>query len=140
LAQRPGAHWLTKCPDWEGTALPSGPQGVLQHLEPLVRDNTSPRRDLARMPIERILIEPDQQVEVVTVRHHFLRANAQAKPHMSPPHEGLIAVVGENVQSQPGADFCQVVTGGPGPITGGPTDADCHFKRLHSDPPWTPEE
>ena len=53
---------------------------------------------------------------------------------MSPPYEGLIAVVGENVQSQPGADFRQVVTGSPRPIAGGPTDADCHFKMLHSAP------
>src|SRR5215470_11170164 len=51
---------------------------------------------------------------------------------MPPPHEGLIAVVGENVQPQPGADFRQVVTGGPRPIASGPTDADCHFKLRHS--------
>ena len=51
---------------------------------------------------------------------------------MSPPHEGLIAVVGKNMQPQPGADFRQVVTGGPRPIAGGPTDADGHFKMLHS--------
>src|SRR5215470_862907 len=50
---------------------------------------------------------------------------------MPPAHEGLIAVVGENVQPQPGADFRQVVTGGPRPIASGPTDADCHFKWRH---------
>src|SRR5262249_51146778 len=94
--------------------------------------NAATRHDFGGMPIERILIESDQQVEVITVRHHFLFANAQAKPHVSPPHEGLIAVVGENVQPHPGADFRQVVTGGPRPIAGGPTDADCHFQMLHS--------
>src|SRR5215831_1462933 len=50
---------------------------------------------------------------------------------MPSPHEGLIAVVGENMQPQPGANFRQVVTGGPRPIAGGPTDADCHFKWRH---------
>ena len=72
------------------------------------------------MPIERILIEPGQQGEVVTVRRHLLRANAQAKPDVPPPHEGLMAVVNENVQSQPGADFRQVVTSGPDPSLAAP--------------------
>ena len=61
-----------------------GLQVVLHHLEPLVIENAAPGHYFARMPIERILIEPDQQVQVVTVRHHFLRANTQAKPHVSP--------------------------------------------------------
>ncbi len=86
------------------------------------------------MPIERILIETDQQVEVVTVRHHFLRPMRRRSHTCPPAYEGLIAVVGENMQPQPGADFRQVVTGGPRPIAGGPTDADCHFKMLHSAP------
>jgi len=96
---------------------------------------------LARMPIERILIEPDQQVEVVAVRHHFLRGDAQAEPHMPPAHEGLIAVVGENMQPQPRADFRQVVTGGPRSIAGGPPNANGHFEMLHiGHPPCTLEE
>src|SRR5262249_29587570 len=118
--------------DRQGIELHPGLQVVLHHLEPLVIENAAPRHDFGRMPIERILIESDQQVEVITVRHHFLFANTQAKPHVSPPHEGLIAVIGENVQPQPVADFRQVVTGGPRPIAGGPTDADCHLKLRNS--------
>ena len=109
-------------------------QVVLHDVESVVIENAAPGHDLARMPIERILIETDQQIKVVTVRHHFLRRNAQAKPHMPPAYEGLIAVVGENMQPQPRADFRQVVTSGPRPITSGPTYADCHFKLLHSAP------
>jgi hypothetical protein len=72
-------------------------QVILHYFESLVIENAAPRHYLARMPIERVLIESDQQVEIVTVCHHFLRPNTQAKPHMPPPNKGLIAVVGENM-------------------------------------------
>src|SRR5712691_4600695 len=141
LQYRLTAKGLQEVPDRQGIELHPGLQVVLHHLEPLVIENAAPGHDFARMSIECILIEPDQQVEIITVRHHFLFANTQAEPHMSPPHEGLIAVVGENMQPQARTDLRQVVTGGPRPIAGGPPNTNCHFKLLHiAHPPFTPEE
>jgi hypothetical protein len=97
LQYRLTAEGLQEIPDRQGIEVHTGLQVVLHHLEPLVIENAAPGHYFARMPIERILIETDQQVEIVTVRHDFLLANAQAEPHMSPPHKGLITVVGENM-------------------------------------------
>ena len=65
----------------------------------------------------------------------FLLGNTQAEPDVPATNDGLIAVVGENVQAQPGTNFRQVVTGGASAIAGSPPNTDRYFEILISAPP-----
>ena len=76
LQYRLTAKGLQEVPDRQGIELHLRLQVVLHHLEPLVIENAAPGHYFTRMPIERILIKPDQQVKIVTVCHHFLLANS----------------------------------------------------------------
>jgi hypothetical protein len=65
---------------------------------------------------------------MIAMVRDLLLGNTQAQPDMPTANDGLIAVVGENVQAQTGANFRQVVTRGASAITGSPPNTDRYLE------------
>ena len=71
-----------------------------------VEDDRAPRLHLAGVALDAVLVEGDQHVQVVAVVVDLLLREPQAEPGVAAADQGLIAVVGEEVEPE--------ASGGPG--------------------------
>src|SRR5579862_4773867 len=86
------------------------------------------------MAFHGILIQSDQQVQMVAVRINFLFANAHPQPDVAAADDGLIAVVGVDVESGARDTFRQSVARFVQSVTCGAPDSNGDLTR-HGNPP-----
>ena len=89
---------------------------VVQHL--------GIRSQEAQVAIHRVLIEADQEIQLVPVRVRLFILHSDGEQDMPSPNDGLIGVVGVQVQPTANKNTGQDVAGGRDPLAGGPANRE----------------
>ena len=76
------------------------------------------------MPVHRVLVQAQQQIDVVAVRAHPLVATAERQEDVPASDDRLIRVVRVQMQAAPCQDASEDVAGCRDPLAGSPSDAD----------------
>ena len=84
------------------------------------------------MPLQRVLIECDQQIQVVSVRVDLLLTHPYPQPDVAPADNGLVTVVGIQIQPQAGGGLGKGVAGLVQSVAGGSSYPQGHF--FHDSP------
>ena len=103
-------------------------RGVVAGLElGAVVEADAARLHLLQVPIERILVERDGHVNLVTVVEWFLGRETQSQPGMPAADDRLVAVVAIRGDALPGHRQHQGVARGGCAVTGRASNSDDHF-------------
>ena len=81
------------------------------------------------MPLQGVLIERDQQIQVVSVRVDLFLAHPHAQPDVASADDGLVTVVGIQIKSQAGGGLGKGVAGLVQPVAGGSSYSQGHFSH-----------
>ena len=77
--------------------------GPFRHLSRLdsvaIKDDSRPRAHQSQMPVHRVLVQSQQQIELVAVGIDLLVAGAHGEKDVAAADDGLVGVVGVQVQS-----------------------------------------
>ena len=76
------------------------------------------------MAIHGVLVQRDQQVDAVTHVGDLFRAGANRQKSVAAANDGLIGVVGIQVQAAPAEDLCEDVARSGDTLSGRASDAD----------------
>src|SRR4030095_16312964 len=97
----------------------------------VVEEGASTRLQQAEMTIHRVLIEWNEHVDLVTHVAHGRIAGANGEESMPTPNNGLVGVVGVEMQAAPGKDAGQDVSRGRDALTVLATYSNCEVKCSH---------
>src|SRR4029450_12523690 len=62
------------------------------------------------MPVHRVLIERDQEVDSIAEALHFFFTSANREERVPPANNGLIGVVGIDMQTASDEQFCEYIS------------------------------
>ena len=78
----------------------------------------------AQVPVHRVLVEGNQQIDPIAHVGDFVRAGANGEESMAAANDGLVGVVDVEVQPTAAEDFCEDITRGGYALTSGAPDTD----------------
>src|SRR5690242_18480701 len=83
------------------------------------------------MPVHRILVERNQDVVLVAHTAHGTIAGTDGQKSVTATNDGLIRIVGIQVQTAPGKNACENVAGTRDALAVFSSDADCEIHSSH---------
>ena len=82
---------------------------------------------MALVAVHRILVQAQQQIQLVAVAENVLLGNAEGQENMAAADDGLIGVVGAEVQPAADHDAGQNIAGGGDTLSRFASDAHCEI-------------
>src|SRR6185312_11249569 len=89
-----------------------------------VVDTCSAGGEQLQVPIHAVLVERNEQVDAVTHVGDLFGAGTNGKKSVAPANDGLIGVVGVEVEAAPAEDLCENVAWSGNALSSRATDAD----------------